>query len=107
MDFGEYIDLGDPDGPKLVGHRIWLYNVLFEHLFNGRRADQIVECFPTLSMEKVYACLLYFERNKAACRAMVDQELERRERNRAADAAANPGKAAELRARLAAKGQPA
>jgi uncharacterized protein (DUF433 family) len=103
MDFSEYLDLADVDGPKLVGHRIWLFNVLYEHLYNHRRADQIIECYPTLSMEKVYACLLYYEQNKNACRTMIDEELERQERVRREDRAAHPGRYDSLRERLAAQ----
>ena len=105
MDFSQYIDLNDEDGPKLVGHRIWLFNVLYEHLYNRRRADQIVECYPTLDMEKVYACLLYYERNKDACRRMVEVELERQERVRREHRAANPEQYESLRKRLAARRQ--
>ena len=101
MDFSQYIDLNDADGPKLVGHRIWLFNVLYEHIYNRRRADQIVECYPTLDMEKVYACLLYYERNKDACRRMVEEELERRERVRREDRASHPGRYDAFKRRLA------
>src|SRR3954451_9009146 len=101
MDFRDYLDLNDADGPKIVGHRIWLFNVLYEHLYNGRRADQIVECFPSLTMETVYASLLYFEQNKPACRQMVDEEIERRERVRQDERAAHPDRYESLRQRLA------
>ena len=42
MDLSRYIDVDDADGPKLVGHRIWLYDVLYEHVYNRRRADDLL-----------------------------------------------------------------
>ncbi len=105
MDFSEYLELNDPDGPKLVGHRIWLFNVLYEHIFNRRRADQIVEFYPSLTIEKVYACLLYYERNKTACQQMVEAELDRQEQARRADREAHPDRYDSLRMRLGARRQ--
>lgn len=105
MDFSEYLDLADPDGPRLVGHRIWLFDVLYQHVYNHRRADQIVEYYPSLNLAKVYACLLYFEMNKAACHRDIEAELERQEAARKADREAHPDRYASLRVRMEARRQ--
>jgi uncharacterized protein (DUF433 family) len=64
MGFSQYLDLSDADGPRLVGHRIWLDQLLYEVVKHRRNADQLIERFPTLDRQTVYACLLYFEQNR-------------------------------------------
>ena len=96
MDFKQYLDLTDPDGPKLVGHRIWLDQVLYEVVHNRRNADQLIERFPTLNSETVYACLLYFEQNRSACLTRLYAEIARKEAKFSGAKAINEAKKTEL-----------
>jgi uncharacterized protein (DUF433 family) len=96
MDFSEYLDFSDPDGPKLVGHRIWLDQLLYEVVQHRRDADQLIERFPTLDRQTVYACLLYFEQNRPSCLSRLYTEIARKDANIASAAAANEAKKAEI-----------
>ena len=45
-------------GPEIVGTRITVYDVL-EYLASGMTPAEIVEDFPELSEEDIYACLSF------------------------------------------------
>jgi len=96
MDFSQYLDLTDPDGPRVVGHRIWLDQVLYEAVHNRRNADQLIERFPTLNTETIYACLLYFEQNRSACLTRLYAEIARKEANFSSAGGINEAKKTEL-----------
>src|SRR5688572_21285442 len=65
MQLDAYFDVITPLDIRIRGHRIGIDDVLAFHL-QGLAPAQIAECLPTLSMEEIYACLLYYERNKTA-----------------------------------------
>ena len=104
MDFHPYLDLTDPDGPRLVGHRIWLDQLLHEVVQNRRDVDGLIERFPTLDRQTIYACLLYFEQNRPSCLGRLYGEASRKQANFAEASAKNQAKKTELlrRAGLAA-----
>jgi uncharacterized protein (DUF433 family) len=81
MDFDQYIDLTDPDGAKLVGHRIWLDQLLYEVVQNRCDVDQLIERFPTLDRQTIYACLLYFEQNRTQCLTRLYADIDRAQAN--------------------------
>jgi uncharacterized protein (DUF433 family) len=96
MIFDEYLDLTDPDGPKLVGHRIWLDQLLYEVVHHRRDADQLIERFPTLDRPTVYACILYFEQHRTECLTRLYADIARKEENLANARARNEAQKAVL-----------
>jgi uncharacterized protein (DUF433 family) len=97
----DYFDLNDADGGRIKGHRIWFNDLLYEIVNNHLNAEQLFERFPTLNMEKIYAFLLYFERNKAALTKQLEEDLGRQRRNHEAHAEEGRAWMAELRRRVA------
>jgi uncharacterized protein (DUF433 family) len=87
MKIEDYLDLSDPDGPRFVGHRIWLFDLLYEVVFNRAAAEQLLERFPSLNMEQIYFALAYFEKNRWPLTRDLLEELDRREKLHAAHAA--------------------
>jgi uncharacterized protein (DUF433 family) len=81
MTFEEYLDLDDPDGIRLKGHRIWLNDLLYEVVFNYRSAEELSIRFPTLMMDEVYAALLYFETHRKMCLENLTDALDASRRN--------------------------
>lgn len=107
FDFTDYEKYGEI---RVQGHRIWLHDVLVEYLKKGLTApQQLLERFPTLDMEQILACLLYYHANQLAMDRMVANYLEYCRRSREEWERANPDKAARMRewvlARLAEQGQ--
>ena len=55
----DYFNFISEDDIRLKGSRIGIEFILDEHL-KGKRPEEIAERFPTLSLEQVYATLLYY-----------------------------------------------
>jgi uncharacterized protein (DUF433 family) len=66
-----YFDFVAPDEIRIKGHRIWIENILYESIHNALSPDELTQRFPTLSLEQIYATLLYYHQHKAA----MDQYL--------------------------------
>jgi uncharacterized protein (DUF433 family) len=56
---------------RIKGTRIGIEHVLYEYIHNAKTAEAIADQFPTVSLEQVYATILYYLQNKAA----IDQYL--------------------------------
>ena len=66
MKVEDYFEFISTEEIQIKGHRIWIENVLYEHIHNAMSPNTLLERFPTLNLEKIYATLLYYERNKQA-----------------------------------------
>jgi uncharacterized protein (DUF433 family) len=74
----DYFDFQDPDGIRFPDRRIWIEHVLYQYIYNSRTAEVIQkEDFPSLSLEQVYAAILYYLHNKEAMTKYVVDWLER------------------------------
>jgi uncharacterized protein (DUF433 family) len=71
MQLEDYFDFLSPDDIRIKGHRIGIEHVLYDYIHNAMSPDELAQRFPTLSLEEIYATLLYYLRNKAA----MDQYL--------------------------------
>jgi len=80
MQLEDYFDFSDPDEIRLNGHRVWIQHILRPYIERGESAEQIARNLPSLSLDKVYATILYYLLNKEALTkymANLDAELER------------------------------
>jgi uncharacterized protein (DUF433 family) len=66
MQIEDYFDFLAPDDIRIKGHRIGIETVLDEYLRRGRRPEDIAASYPSLSLEEVYATVLYYLRNREA-----------------------------------------
>jgi uncharacterized protein (DUF433 family) len=64
MQLEEYFDFLSPDDIRIKGHRIGIEMVLDAYLHRGMTAEEIQERFPTLTLEEVYATILYYLHNR-------------------------------------------
>jgi uncharacterized protein (DUF433 family) len=71
-----------PDGEiRVVGHRIGLYSVIDRHQ-SGRSIEEIVEEFPTLSLDQIRSIIAFYHANQQNVGAYVEEyraELRRQE----------------------------
>jgi uncharacterized protein (DUF433 family) len=72
MRLEDYFEFLSPDDIRIRGHRIGIDNVL-EYYLQGSTPEQILEHFPSLTLEQVYATLTYYLHNKDE----VEQYMER------------------------------
>ncbi len=71
MQLEDYFDLISPEEIKIHGHRIWIEDVLYEHIFREMQPLDLVRRFPSLTLEQAHACILYYLHN----RERMDQYL--------------------------------
>src|SRR3989304_5035252 len=64
MQLEQYFDFLAPDDIRIKGHRIGIESVLYEYLYRRQTPEEIVQRFPTLTLEQVYATILYYHHNK-------------------------------------------
>jgi uncharacterized protein (DUF433 family) len=56
----EYFDFVAEDDIRLRGTRIGVESILYEYLYQAQPAEAIATQFPTVSLEAVYATILYY-----------------------------------------------
>ena len=83
MQLEQYFDFLAPDDIRIKGHRIGIESVLYEYLFREQTPEQILRRFPSLTLEQVYATILYYLSNREKVEAYVKDWLEWGERMRA------------------------
>jgi len=63
MNLHDYFDFLAPNDIRLKGHRIGIEDILYEYIHNAMSPDELATRFPTLTLEEIYATLLYYIRN--------------------------------------------
>ena len=83
MKLEDYFALLAPDDIRVKGHRVGIESVLYEYLFRERKPEEIAQRFPSLTLEQIYATILYYLHNRAKVEAYMKEWLEWGERMRA------------------------
>jgi len=60
----DYFDFLTPDDIRLKGSRIGIETILYEHVYRAQSPEGTQQAFPSLTLEQVYATILYYLRNK-------------------------------------------
>jgi uncharacterized protein (DUF433 family) len=76
MQLEDYFDVLAPDDIRLRGHRIGIESVLYEYIYRERTPEEIAARFPTLSLDQVYAAILYYLRNQDQMRGYMARWIE-------------------------------
>lgn len=72
----DYFDFLAADDIRPRGTRIGIESVLYESVQNGRSPEQIAELLPVVTIEQIYASVLYYLRNRAVLDAYLANWLE-------------------------------
>lgn len=83
MQLEQYFDFLAPDDIRIKGHRIGIESVLYEYLFREQTPEQILQRFPSLTLEQIYATILYYLSNREKVKVYIQDWLEWSERMRA------------------------
>jgi uncharacterized protein (DUF433 family) len=76
MQLEDYFDFQRPDDIRLKGTRVGIENVLYEYIYRSRTPEEIVNCFYTITLEQVYATILYYLHNQEAVSKYIADWLE-------------------------------
>lgn len=83
MQLEDHFDFLAPNDIRIKGHRIGIESVLYEYIHRAQTPEEIANRFPTLSLEQIYATILYYLHNKEQVDAYLTAWLEHGERMRA------------------------
>lgn len=93
----DYFDFQRPDDVRLKGTRIGIETILYEYIYCARTAEEIVEIYTSLTLEQVYATILYYLHNKEQVSEYMADWLEWGEQQRQAQESNQPLAAERLR----------
>jgi len=101
MKLEDYFDFLSPDDIRIHGSRAGIENVLYEFIHRARTPEEIAETFPTISLEEVYATILYYLHNKTAVHNYFTAWLEFGRKAREEQRRNPPPELVELQRRIA------
>lgn len=93
MQLEDYFNFLAPDDIRLKGSRIGIETVLYEYIYRARTPEEIAKIYSSLTLEQVYATILYYLHNQEAVNKYIADWLEREHQQRKAQAL-NPHPAA-------------
>ena len=76
MQLEEYFNFLAPDDIRLKGTRVGIETILFDYLFQAKTPEEIASTYPSLTLEQVYATILYYLHNKEAVSAYLTEWIE-------------------------------
>jgi uncharacterized protein (DUF433 family) len=72
----EYFDLQHPQDIRIKGTRIGIESILIEYLHHARTPEEIHQRFHTVTLEQVYATILYYLHDQEKVSAYLSDYLE-------------------------------
>jgi len=76
MQIEDYFDFLASDDIRIKGSRIGIESVLYEYIYREQSPKSINEKFPTLTLEQIYATILYYLHNHEKIEAYITDWLE-------------------------------
>ena len=76
MNLEDYFNVLAPDDIRLQGTRIGIESILYEYLYHGKTSEEISEQFHTVTLEQVYATILYYLHNRDRVNAYLKDWLD-------------------------------
>ncbi|GAA6619306.1 DUF433 domain-containing protein [Scytonema sp. NUACC26] len=64
MQIEDYFDFLMPNDIRLRGTRVGIETVLYDFIHRARTPEEIAQTYPSLTLEQVYATILYYLHNK-------------------------------------------
>jgi uncharacterized protein (DUF433 family) len=75
MNINDYFDNLAPDDIRIKGTRIGIESVLYEYIHREQPPEAILKSFPSLTLDKIYATILYYLCNKQTIEAYMTEWL--------------------------------
>jgi len=82
MQLEDYFNFLADDDIRLKGTRVGIETILFDYLFRARTPEEIASTYLSLTLEQVYATILYYLNHKETAVAYMNDWLEWAERMR-------------------------
>ena len=66
MQLEEYFEFCSENDIRLKGTRVGIESILYEYIYKQRSPEEIIKHFSGISMEQIYATILYYLHNQEA-----------------------------------------
>ena len=76
MQLEEYFDFLSEDDIRLKGTRVGIETILYDYIHRLRTPEVIAQTYPSVTLEQVYATILYYLHNKEAVSKYLTDWLE-------------------------------
>jgi len=76
MQLKDYFNFLAPDDIRLQGTRIGIESILYEYIYHCKTPEEIATQFHTVTLEQIYATILYYLHNKSEVSAYLADYLE-------------------------------
>ena len=83
MALEDYFDFLTPNDIRIKGTRVGIETVLYDFIHQSRSPEAIAACYPSLTLEQVYATITYYLHDKEAVSRYLAEWIEHGERMRA------------------------
>jgi uncharacterized protein (DUF433 family) len=94
MQIEDYFDFLASDDIRLKGTRVGIETILYDYIYRQGTPESIAQSYPTVTLEQVYATILYYLHDQDTITAYIADWLEWGEQMRSAQRH-NPSPAAE------------
>jgi uncharacterized protein (DUF433 family) len=76
MQLESYFNVLAPNDIRIQGTRIGIETILYEYIYRSRTPEEIQQTYPSLTLEQVYATILYYLHNKEAVSQYIADWIE-------------------------------
>lgn len=76
MQLEDYFDFQRPDDIRIKGTRVGIETILYDFIHRSRTPEEIAQTYPSITLEQVYATILYYLHNKEAVSKYLADWLE-------------------------------
>jgi uncharacterized protein (DUF433 family) len=80
MRLEDYFDFHAGNDIRLKGHRIGIESILYEYIHREQTPEEMAARFPTLTLENIYATILYYLHNKKQIQRYMAEWIEHEDR---------------------------
>lgn len=72
----DYFEFLNAEDIRIKGTRIGIETILSEYIYRQKTAEQIAQLYPALTLEQVYATILYYLQNQAEVERYLSNWLD-------------------------------
>jgi len=76
MQLEDYFNFFAPNDIRLKASRIGIETILYEYIYRARTPEEIARTYPSVTLEQVYATILYYLHNKEIVSKYIADWLE-------------------------------
>lgn len=76
MQLESYFNFLDKNDIRIQGSRIGIETILYEYIYHASTPEEIAQMYTSLTLEQVYATILYYLHNKEAVSQYIADWLE-------------------------------